>query len=300
MRRIAFAAALFVALIAVTPFTPASAQATQKPIGSGLETSVDPTSLGNLQIEISYVQPKQTAFQPIYERLRARRVLETLRAFLSPLNLPRKFSVKLDQCNALTVPYNPKTAAVTICYEYVALIERYAPDGAVFVGNGQLTRADALTGAFVELVLHESAHAVFDILQVPIWGREEDAADKVAALLMLNFGTDVAWKTLVGTAWFLSQVGATGIGTDFYYIRSIEGQRFFNFLCIAYGSDPTTFAFLVRNNNLPKDRAQGCVGAGGEYDKLLFAFNKAIMPYVDRKLMDQVRSINWLQSDKGK
>ena len=117
---------------------------------------------------------------------------------------------------------------------------------------------------------------------------------------MLQFGSNVAWKTLVGSAWFLSQSGATGIGTDFYYVRSLEGQRFFNFLCIAYGADPVTFAFLVKNNDLPRDRADGCRGTGGEYDKLLFAFNKSIMPYVDRDMLRRVRSMQWFKSNNAR
>ena len=38
----------------------------------------------------------------------AARVLETLQEFLSPLKLPSKITVKMDQCGgALTVPYKP-------------------------------------------------------------------------------------------------------------------------------------------------------------------------------------------------
>ena len=32
----------------------------------------------------------------------------------------------------------------------------------------------------MQAMLHEMAYAVFDVLQVPVWGREADAADKLA------------------------------------------------------------------------------------------------------------------------
>ena len=34
--------------------------------------------------------------------------------------------------------------------------------------------------------LHETGHAAFDIFQVPLFGREEDAADLFAAYIMLH------------------------------------------------------------------------------------------------------------------
>ena len=36
-----------------------------------------------------------------------RQVLEQLRLFLSPLKLPRKLLVQIDQCNAERRPYSP-------------------------------------------------------------------------------------------------------------------------------------------------------------------------------------------------
>jgi hypothetical protein len=40
------------------------------------------------------------------------------------------------------------------------------------------------------MFLHETGHAVFDLLEVPVLGREEDAADLFSAYIMLHFGKD--------------------------------------------------------------------------------------------------------------
>src|SRR5581483_9340430 len=147
--------------------------------------------------------------KPIYDRLKRRQVLEELRAFLAPLKLPRTLQVKTDQCGSLYSPYKPG-GPVTICYEYIALIERLAPDYTVQIGTSTLTRENAVIGPFAQAALHEVAIAAFDILQIPVWGRAEDAADKVAGFLMMQFGPEVAWKTIIGSAWFLSQATSTG------------------------------------------------------------------------------------------
>ena len=244
-------------------------------------------SMGNSQVDIAYVEPRDPAFAPIRERLMKRRVLEQLQQFLSPLRLPRKLLVKVDQCNATSARYQPG-GPVTICYEYIAQIDKIAPRE---TPPGSLPRETMIVGAFVQSVLKEVALAVFDVLEVPIWGREDDAADKLAGFIMVQFGKEVALKVLIGAAWFFEASDRTWTGADFASVQSPEAQRFYNYLCIAFGSDQNTFKFLLDNNVLPVQRAQRCAG---EFFQLRAAFLKTIMPHVDQGLMKQVQSTNWL------
>ena len=90
----------------------------------------------NPQIATNYVVPKDTKYRPIYDKLRQLQVLETLQEFLAPLKLPRTLVVNVDQCGALTVPYQPP-GSMTICYEYIQLIEDNAPGGSAYVGQSR-------------------------------------------------------------------------------------------------------------------------------------------------------------------
>ena len=216
-------------------------------------------------------------------------MLEDLRAFLSPLRLPRTIQVKVDECGSSTVHYKPG-GPVIICYESVAALQRTAPDVTLQIGGLPFTKEDAVAGAFVHAVLHEVARAVFDILEIPVWGREEHAADRVAGYMMFQFGEKVAYRTLVGTAWFLVQSGVaiTGMPTgEFSYVREVEGgtlQRFYNTLCIALGGDPAKFAFLAKT--LPEGRAKWC---RWEFVQLQRSFADTFMPHVDRELLRKVQ-----------
>ena len=89
-------------------------------------TAAPTVDWGNSQVDVRYVEPQDPQFAPIRERLMRRQALEQLRLFLSPLRLPRKLLVQLDQCNAERQPYQPG-GPVTICYEYIAKIDRTAP-----------------------------------------------------------------------------------------------------------------------------------------------------------------------------
>ena len=60
---------------------------------------------------------------------------------------------------------------------------------------------------------------------------------------------------------------------DFASVHGTPAQRLFNLLCLAYGSDPKTFAGIREMDLLPKDRADGCEG---EYRQVDHAIRKLI------------------------
>jgi hypothetical protein len=251
------------------------------------------TLMENSQIEPRYVRPANPRFVPIYDRLRKRRVLEELKQFLAALRLPRKLVVQFDTCGANSRPYKPG-GAVTVCYELVDRIETLATQRAQ--SNARL-REMVVTGGVIQDVLTETADAVFDVLKVPIWGREPDAADRLAALIMLQFGEDTATTAVLGTAQLFQWSNKTWTGKDFASVDSPEAQRFFNYICTAYGGDPIAFRGLVSGNFLPSQRAARC---RGEYEQIRRAFNLRIMPFVDPDLLIKIRSTPGLRPGDGK
>jgi hypothetical protein len=223
--------------------------------------------------------------------LKDRKVLEQLQQFLSPLRLPKKLTVQVEQCGTPNRPYRNDGVA-TICYEVIEQIERAA------VPLKGEDRQSAITGAFIQATMYQVAQATLDILDFPIWGRAGDGADRLAAFVMLNFGEDLALRTIIATARFFEATKKTWTGSAFASADSPEEQRFYNYLCMAYGASRISFNFLVAGNNnqgpiLPTPRARRCYG---EYMQVRQAFNLRIMPYVDPELLVWVRSRDWLVS----
>ena len=246
--------------------------------------------LQSSQVDIAYIEPQDSSLRLYYDTLKRRQVLEELQELLSPLRLPQKILVKTQECGRGTVPYEPGKPIVA-CYEYVARIVQLAPESKTRTG---ISRDTAITGAFVELILHETAYAIFDLLQIPVWGREEDAADRLAAFVMLQFGKEVAVTTLTGSLWFFEASNRTWTGSDFAQKASPETQRFYNYLCIAYGGDPATFTEIVRDTLLRTRRARRCAD---EYKELSNAFTKTILPYVDPAQLRKIQSQTWLRPE---
>jgi hypothetical protein len=267
----------------------------------------------NSMVDIAYGEPSESEYRPIYEGLKKRKVLEELQQFLLPLRLPRKVLVQIEQCNKDTQRYT-EGGPVTICYQYIHALEKFAEKIPADARTARgVSREDAVVGGFVQAVLNGMSHAVFDILEVPVWGREEDAADKLAGFLMLQFGTENARKLLNGAAFFFEASDRTWTGSDFADTRGTQAQRFYNYLCIAYGGDPKAFNDFVESGGpgtrggqptelridlLPQERAERCQK---EFSDLQYAFNQTIMPFVDQDALHSVLARrDWLRSDDGK
>ena len=86
-----------------------------------------------------------------------------------------------------------------MCYSFIAAAEKSAQELAAMQSSRQLwtpvSKEQLTAGLFASVLLHETGHAMFDLLNVPIFGREEDAADQIAAYLVTQFGPDVARRT---------------------------------------------------------------------------------------------------------
>ncbi len=87
---------------------------------------------------------------------------------------------------------------ITVCYELLADVLKNASTQDLPVG---ISRADTVIGPVLDTFLHETGHAVFNMLQIPVLGREEDAADQFAAYIMLRLGKDEARRMILGAAY---------------------------------------------------------------------------------------------------
>jgi hypothetical protein len=157
-----------------------------------------------------------------------------------------------------------------------------------------VSERDALIGPMLDVFLHEAGHAVLDYLDVPLFGREEDAADQFSAYLILQLGREKAPGFIAGiAALYLDEAGLNSmralkrrkLGLARAEAQadphSTPVQRLYNVLCLAYGAAPAAFAEAARLGVLPPERAEGCAEEFAQVDK---AFRRLILPHVDLTL----------------
>jgi len=253
-----------------------------------------PAELKNPKISYAYISPENTKYEPIMQRLKERQLLEKLAAFLAPLQLPHAFYLITRECKEPNAFYNPSKWRIEICYEIIEFVERLAPPPDAPVDG--FTRDEVVIGSFVGVLMHEVGHAVFDMFNVPVFGREEDACDEMAAFIAGQFNKDVALTVTRGFAYLWRSFGRLGgepkEWADFAGEHGANQQRYYNVLCMGYGADPALFKDFIDKDWLPKERAARC---GAEFQQVRQAFAKTVLPFINQSLIKKVQETNWLK-----
>jgi hypothetical protein len=243
------------------------------------------------RVSVRYVPPKNPAHQEIYTDLKQRGALEKLQKLLSPVRLPGKLRISLDECGGEADAFY-EDARITICYEFIAELVENMPQEPTPSGVAPI---DTIIGPVFEVALHEFAHALFDMLKLPVFGREEDAADQVAAYALLQFGESESRRLIAGTAYAYKmdekKMDQCRSMEDYANEHGTPAQRFFNVLCIAYGADTKLFGDIVSKGYLPKSRAEYCEE---EYEQVQDAVDLLIVPHIDVDLADELMGNAWL------
>ncbi|WP_240656546.1 DUF4344 domain-containing metallopeptidase [Streptomyces sp. V2] len=203
--------------------------------------------------------------------LRGRRVVEGAAAAVAGLvEVERPVDVVVRSCGGEGASYDPETRTVELCYEEVSetreLFRRARrPDG-----------DDEVEAVLLETVFHETAHALVDALDLRVTGREEDFADRFAALMLLDEGVSGERQLLVAAeAWRLGAEAAEDADDSGEDEHSSDRERFVDELCWVYGSAPERHRDLVGPDTLPAGRAEGC---GREWAAVRDAWLTALGP----------------------
>lgn len=136
--------------------------------------------------------------------------------------------------------YDPETHVVYIPYSFVTESLHYFRENDYEKRFGKAPKLGAID-TVLHTLLHEAGHAFVEDHNIPVLGKEEDAVDNFATLMLINYvdGGDDAAISAADMFAFESDDRP-----DYYelseYIdeHSFDLQRYFSTLCLVYGSDP--------------------------------------------------------------
>jgi len=210
----------------------------------------------------------------LHQVLAQNHVFETLTESLNKLiRIPTTVDVQLVDCGTINAFYDPTQKRVIVCYElmtyFAQIFKPSMPD------DNQLGMA--VIGATTFAFFHEIGHGLINLLDLPAVGREEDSADQLATLILISDGDDGVGLALSGAHWFQLQEQAGANQTPFSDEHAFDMQRFYNILCMVYGSDPQKYADFVSSGTLPEARAQRCPE---EYAKIAHSWEKLLQPHL--------------------
>ncbi len=120
------------------------------------------------------------------------------------------------------------------------------------------------------VLLHELAHVLIGDLDIPVIGPEENAADYIATATLIR--ADLFDESRAARAREFLHATANGLATSwdfsvnagqeiqYWDSHSLTIQRFYQIICLIYGSNPERFAQLPARVGMPEGRATRCPG----------------------------------------
>ena len=166
------------------------------------------------------------------------------------------------------------SVSIVLCYElFLSSIETFLD---VVESDEELLHALESTLSFI--FYHELGHALVDLFDLPITGREEDAVVQLATVILVESGEDGEDAAMDAALWFALQAEDTELSEwAFADEHSLDEQRFFNIICWVYGKSPGRNDFIVEEGFLPPERAERCED---EYLKLSSSWDRLLSPHL--------------------
>ena len=130
----------------------------------------------------------------------------------------------------------------------------------------------------MHVLYHELSHALIHQFDIPMLAREEDAADNLATLLFLADKSPIGRSALVAVAmgWLDAHRDGTPDSSDYADEHALHIQRFFQIVCMLYGSDPEAGAATADEAGLPAERREPCVY---EYGQIQSGWSRVLQPH---------------------
>ena len=188
-------------------------------------------------------------------------------------NIPQQAYITGAECGQENAFWQPEQRVVVICYEMIdAIFKEFQNDGLTPEQFGT-----AVASSTIFIVMHEVGHALVDLLDLPVTGREEDVVDQFATIALAQDSPELAlwaavfWRTK-------NDLGDIGVfradPTPFDDEHSFDMQRFYNVLCWTYGKDPQNRGQIL--SELPQGRAARCPG---EYQRMASSWDRILAPH---------------------
>ena len=216
-------------------------------------------------------------FEAIDRQIKEEKVLEKAADKLNrSLSLPHDIQMLTKDCGRVNAFYDPQEKSITFCYE---LMEHYYK---LFKSTGVSTdEANRSMNKAINFVfLHELGHALIDTYKLPITANEEDAADRCSSYICIEeLGQEGVDSILAAADALRLETKLSNRGPDAGQMADehlLNEQRFFNSLCMVFGSDPNKYSAIVTEGYLPKARAVRCPS---EYNRTAQSWEKLLEPW---------------------
>ena len=222
--------------------------------------------------------------QALLESMKQDRMAEQLASLVTQtVRLKRNLVVGITSCGRVNAFYEPKFSRITMCLEMVELLAKQTAAEPTLASNED-NRKTVFAGALFGIFFHELGHAIIDINDIPITGREEDVADQFSLFYATNIVESKGFVMVLPTVWFFTSLAKSHDMSSEAVVKqlmsdehSLDAQRTYNIACWALGVNRTTGTTVADFVELPKHRRERC---GNEYATLDKAMRRLFGKYL--------------------
>jgi hypothetical protein len=189
------------------------------------------------------------------------------------LSLPHDITMRTKDCNDVNAYFDPRDRSITMCYELMEYFYKtFKSDG-----RSDSEAYEKMFSAVRFVFLHEIGHALIDAYKLPIMGGEEDAADRCSAFINIKeLGEEGVEAVFAAAEAFAIESKRAGGKRNLADEHLLQEQRFYNSLCMIYGSNPARYSKILTEGILPKERAVRCPN---EYQKTVDSWVTLLQPW---------------------
>jgi len=218
------------------------------------------------EVQLKYSSPTEKTEKEVKEWLIKNQVIKNL---VDTVNQEIKIEEELLVVvgDGDFVHYDPEDHKIVITYDFVMEVrERFKGE---YKKEWELYAKDAIEHTFY----HELGHALVDLLDIPVLGKEEDAVDDFG-VIMLIFTTKDGEERAISAAelFFMEGLEVEEFSSeDLMDEHSLDDQRGYRSLSLVYGSNPEKYEGIAKDLKMDED-----------------------MRLMSQELFEQ-QSINWLR-----
>ena len=170
---------------------------------------------------------------------------------------------------------------ILIPYGFLQEVEERFKNAKYASENG-VSNKEATMDALMHTIFHELAHALISQFDLPVLGKEEDAADGLASMLLIEY-LDEGQEVVISAAdlFDLESHDITEYqAEDYWDEHSLDIQRYYSSMCHVYGSSPKKYKQIKVAEKFSDEKAENCID---DYDILVNSWLTLLEPYLKSK-----------------
>ena len=245
---------------------------------SGASGEQGPTAAA---VDVTFAQPSGGQANALGEQiLKANEVPFLMNSFAQAFQVPEEITVRGVNGFGGGPFYNPRNNTITFQYGFANLVIQTMHQLNPQYNQYRLGTAVGAVDSFI--LAHEFTHALIAIYDLPVLGKEEDAADELATLILLKAPQGGKYVFDAAQFWYgLSKSQRIPTISDYADVHSLDLQRAYAMICDLAGSSKANFQQVAQLKLLPPARLQTCPA---EYKQHVESFEQVLGEHLQAPL----------------